>query len=227
MREDMHKGHRLRMKRRFLKTGLDTFKDHNVLELLLFYGVPQKDVNPMAHTLLEQFGTLAGVFDAPAEELVKVPGVGESVAVLLKLIPQVSRRYLISRVEVETILDSAKSAGEYLLPRFYAQRNEVVYMVCLDAKRKVLNCQMLFQGSVNSAHISIRKIVETALIYNSTSVILAHNHTSGIAIPSKEDLRVTTSVRKALEMVGIELADHIICAEDDFVSMMESGILMT
>lgn len=227
MREGTHKGHRLRMKRRFLKTGLDNFDDINVLELLLFFGVPQKDVNPLAHALLDHFGTLAAVFDAPVEELQKVPGVGENVAVLLKLVPQVSRRYLISRAGVEAILDSAKSAGEYLLPRFYAQRNEVVYLVCLDAKRKVLNCQMLFQGSVNSAHISVRKIVETALVYNSTSVILAHNHTSGIAIPSREDYRVTAGIRKALEMVGIELADHIVVADDDFVSMMETGMLIT
>jgi DNA repair protein RadC len=224
---NVHRGHRSRMKQRFLNHGLDEFDDHVVLELLLFYAVPQRDVNPLAHILLDHFGTLAAVFDAPVEELQKIPGVGENITVLLKMIPQVARRYLMSRTSFDTVLDSVEKAGEYLLPYFYAQRDEVVYLVCLDAKRKVLNCQLLFHGSVNSAHVSIRKIVETALIYNSTSIILSHNHTSGIAIPSREDFNVTKKIRAALEMVGIELADHLIVADDDFVSMLETGMLMT
>jgi DNA repair protein RadC len=224
--ENVHKGHRSRMKQRFLNHGLDEFDDHNVLELLLFYAIPQRDVNPLAHKLLDHFGTLAAVFDAPLEELQKVSGVGENIVTLLKMVPQIARRYLMSRASFDTVLDSVEKAGQYLLPFFYAQRDEVVYLVCLDAKRKVLNCQLLFQGSVNSAHISIRKIVETALVYNSTSVILSHNHTSGIAIPSKEDFNVTRKIRDALEMVGIELSDHLIVADDDFVSMLETGMLV-
>ena len=128
-----------------------------------------------------------------------------------------------SRTEAETILNSTESVGQYLMPRFYAQRDEVVYMICLDAKRKVLNCQLMFHGSVNSAQINTRKIVENALLHNSTFVILAHNHTSGIALPSKEDIQTTTTIRRALEMVDVELTDHIIVADDDFVSMAESG----
>ncbi len=224
--KNIHKGHRSRMKQRFLKHGLDGFDDHNVLELLLFYGVPQRDVNPLAHALLNHFGSLAAVFDAPAEELQKISGVGENVAILLKLIPQIARRYMMSRTSFDTVLDSVHKAGEYLIPYFYAQREEVVYLVCLDAKRKVLNCQLLFHGNVNSAHISVRKIVETALVHNSTSVILAHNHPSGIAIPSKEDFQVTVKIQRALEVVGIELADHLVVADDDFVSMLETGMLM-
>ncbi|MBQ1351509.1 MAG: DNA repair protein RadC [Oscillospiraceae bacterium] len=222
---NLHKGHRFRVKQRFLTHGLDDFDDHQVLELLLFYAIPQRDVNPLAHTLLNHFGTLSAVLDAPVEELQKFPGIGKNAITLLKLIPQVSRRYMVSRTSLDTILDTVEKAGAYLLPRFYAQRNEVVYLVCMDAKRKVLNCQLLFQGTVNSAHISIRKIVETALVYNSTSVIIAHNHTSGIALPSSEDFQVTLKIRDALEMVGVELADHLVVADDDFVSMLETGML--
>ena len=219
----IHNGHRERIKKRFLEHGLESFEDHSVLELLLFYALPRGDVNPIAHTLMSRFGSLAAGFDAPAEELAKVPGIGMNTAELIKLIPQVSRRYLMSRASFDDILDSAKKAGEYLLPRFYAERDEIVYMVCLDAKCKVLNCKLLFRGSVNAANVSIRKIVENALVYNSTSVIIAHNHTSGIAIPSEEDKITTRRIEQALKAVDITLTDHIVVADDDFVSMADNG----
>jgi DNA repair protein RadC len=219
----IHEGHRDRLKKRFLEYGLESFEDYSVLELFLFYALPRADVNPIAHTLIEKFGSLASVFDAPTEELAKVPGIGISTAEFIKLIPQVSRRYLMSRSSFEDILDSTKKAGEYLLPRFYAERDEIVYMVCLDAKCKVINCKLLFRGGVNSANVSVRKIVENALVYNSTSVIIAHNHTSGIAVPSNEDKATTRRIEQALKAVDIILADHIVVADDDFVSMADNG----
>ena len=170
----IHDGHRERMKQRFAEHGLDGFDDHTALELLLFYALPRADVNPLAHALMDRFGTFAAVFDATEEELRSVPGVGESTAVLLKLVPQVARRYLMSRSSFDVILDSSKKAGEYLVPRFYAEKDEVVYLVCLDAKGKVLACRFMGRGSVNSANISVRKIVECALLCNATSAIVAH-----------------------------------------------------
>lgn len=220
---NIHDGHRARLKKRFLEHGLESFEDHGVLEILLFYALPRADVNPIAHALIDKFGTLSAVFDAPVEELARVPGIGLSTAEFIKLIPQVSRRYLMSRVSFDDILDSSKKAGEYLLPRFYAERDEIVYMACLDAKCKVLNCRLLFRGSVNSANVSVRKIVENALVFNATSVIIAHNHTSGIAIPSDEDKLTTRRIEQALKSVDITLADHIVVADDDFVSMADNG----
>lgn len=219
----IHEGHRGRLKKRFLEYGLESFEDHSVLELLLFYALPRSDVNPIAHALINKFGSLAAVFDAPLEELARVPGIGVNAAEYIKLIPQVSRRYLMSRASFDDILDSTKKAGAYLLPRFYAERDEIVYLVCLDAKCKVLNCKLLFRGSVNSAGVSIRKIVENALVYNSTSVIIAHNHTSGIAVPSEEDKITTRRIQEALRAVDITLSDHIIVADDDFVSLADNG----
>lgn len=220
---NIHAGHRDRMKRRFLEHGLESFEDHSVLELLLFYALPRTDVNPIAHALLDKFDSLSAVFDAPAEELAKVPGIGSNTAAFIKLIPQVSRRYLMSRSNFDDILDSPRKAGEYLLPRFFAERDEIVYMVNLDGKCKVINCKLLFRGSVNSANVSVRKIVENALLYNSTSVIIAHNHTSGIAVPSNEDKETTRRIEQALKAVDINLADHIVVSDDDFVSMADNG----
>jgi DNA repair protein RadC len=215
------------MKKRFLEHGLDNFDDHTVLELLLFYALPRGDVNPLAHRLMDQFGSLAAVFDAPVDELTKVEGVGENTAVYIKLLPQMGRRYMLSRSRFDDILDSTKKAGDYLVPCFFGERDEVVYMVCLDAKCKVLGCKRLFRGSVNSAAVSIRKIVENALQYNSTSVIIAHNHTSGIAVPSREDYETTRRIGAALAAVDITLTDHIIVADDDFVSLADTGFFAT
>lgn len=220
---NIHNGHRDRMKTRFQEHGLDSFADHNVLELLLFYALPRVDVNPIAHALIDKFGTLSAVFDAPAEELATVNGIGLSTALFIKLIPQVSRRYMISRSSFDDIIDTTSKAGAYLVPRFFAERDELVYIICLDAKCKVLNCKPLFRGSVNSANVSIRKIVENALSYNSTSIIIAHNHTSGIALPSHEDILTTRRIQAALHAVDIVLSDHLIVADDDFVSMADTG----
>ncbi|MGE4484892.1 MAG: RadC family protein [Oscillospiraceae bacterium] len=219
----IHDGHRERIKKKFLEYGLPFFDDHQVLEMLLYYAVPRGDTNPLAHRLLDRFGNLSAVFDAPYDELMKTEGVGANTAVLIKLLPQVYRRYAISRESMDDILDSTKKAGAYLVPRFCAEPDEVVYLACLDAKCKVLACKLLFRGGVNSTHVSIRKIVETALTYNSTSVILAHNHTSGIALPSLEDEETTRRIQTALSSVDITLTDHIIVADRDYVSLADNG----
>ena len=215
------------MRKRFAEHGLENFDDHTALELLLFYALPRSDTNPVAHALVDHFGSLSAIFDAPAEELCRVPGIGKNSATLIKLIPQLSRRYQMSKSSVEGIVVSSHKAGEYLTPRFFGECDEVVYMLCLDAKCKILTCKFMGRGSVNSANVSIRKIVEMALLYNATSVVLSHNHTSGIALPSKEDELTTRRVEAALGAVGIALIDHIIVADDDFVSMADNGFFNT
>ncbi|MDR0915774.1 MAG: DNA repair protein RadC [Oscillospiraceae bacterium] len=221
----IHDGHRARLRGRFLEHGLDTFDEHNVLEILLFYAIPRADTNVIAHELLGKFGKLSDVFDAPIEQLTQVAGVGETAATLIKLMPQISRRYQMSRTSPDGVLNTPKRAGAYLLPYYVGERDEVVYLVCLDAKCKVLCCKRLFEGGVNSAAVNIRKIVETALSFNATSVILSHNHTSGIALPSPEDKVTTIKVRDALAAVDITLFDHIVVADDDFVSFSDNGLL--
>lgn len=223
--EKLHHGHRRRMKKRFLEYGLENFDDHNVLELLLFYALPQGDVNPTAHALINKFGKLSAVFDAPMEELMEVPGVGENAATLIKLLPQISRRYLISRgiSEDDIYLTDSKKAGEFIVPYFYGECEEAIYIVCLDTKCKVICCKMLLRGEVNSANVSVRKIVEYALANKATNVIMAHNHPSGVAIPSREDEITTARIDEALAAVEITLADHIVVADGDFVSMSDNG----
>ncbi len=223
MASSIHKGHRDRLKQRFLEEGLDNFTDIQVLELLLFYAIPQKDTNPIAHALLDTFGTLSRVLEADVKELKMVPGISDHSALLLSLVTQLARFYQVDcaqRVEVLTTLDAC---GAYLVPYFFGRSNETVFLLCLDAKCKVLCCKEVGEGSVNAASISIRKIVETALSANATTVIMAHNHPSGVALPSNEDVQTTRRVAAALRAVEVHLADHVIVAEGDYVSMIQSG----
>lgn len=223
----IHDGHRDRLKKRFLNHGLDSFDDHNLLELLLFFAIPRRDTNPIAHNLMNKFGTLSRVFEASVEELCQVDGIGVNAALLIKMVPQMGNRYVMSKVslDLDDILDDATKAGEYLKPRFSGERDEVVYMICMDSKCQVINTKLMFRGSVNSASISTRKIVENALVNNATRVIIAHNHVSGIALPSREDIETTRQIRDALRAVDVALIDHIVVVEDDYVSMAESSLL--
>ena len=223
MSESIHKGHRQRMKDRFLQEGLDHFSEIQVLELLLFYCLPRQDTNPIAHNLLAHFGSLSQVLEASVEELTKVPGIKENAATFLHLIPEVGRYYQVNRSSQVTILSTLDMCARYLLPYFFGRRVETVFLLCLDAKCKVLCCKEVGEGSVNSAGISARKIVETALGVNATSVVLAHNHPSGVALPSGEDIQTTQRIAMALQCVDIQLADHIIVADEDYISMAQSG----
>ncbi len=223
-KENIHGGHRQRLKNRFLEDGLKHFEDHQILELLLFYCIPRQDTNPIAHALLDHFGSLAQVMEAPASELKKVPGVGDSVATFLALINAYYRHYDSRDNPNEIILDDLNKCGEFL-KRFYRnRRNETVYMLCLDAKCKLLCYKEVGEGSVNSAAVPIRRIVEIALGANATSVILAHNHPSGLALPSPEDQLTTKQLAYALSAVDIILADHMVFADKDFISMRHSGM---
>ena len=219
----IHSGHRQRLKDRFLREGLDNFDDLYVLELLLYYAIPQKDTNPIAHGLLNHFGSLTAVFEATPEELQRVSGIGKNAATFLALIPQVGRFYQIKRAEPGDILRTIEQCGHYLVPYFYGRENETVFLLCLDAKCKVLGCKLVGEGSVNSANIPIRRVVEIALNTNATTVVLAHNHPSGLALPSDDDIQTTLRVAKAMDAVEITLADHIVVADNDFVSMYQSG----
>ena len=147
----IHDGHRDRMKARFLEHSLENFDDIQALEIMLFFSIPRGDVNPIAHALLDRFGSIAAIFDAPVEELEKIDGIGRNSAALIKLIPQLTRRYMISKNSFDNILRTSEDIGRYIAPRFHGETDEVVYLICLDAKLRVLACRRVGRGTVNSA----------------------------------------------------------------------------
>lgn len=221
----VHDGHRQRKREQFLQHGLDSFADHEVLELLLFYAIPRRDTNPIAHELIERFGSLEQVLAAPVEELAKVPGMGEYAAALLKLVPQVTRRARASFIAQERALDTSERIGAFFVEQFVAESNEIMYQLCLDAKGRMLSCHRVSEGDVSSVSLNMRKIVETALRSNAVLVALAHNHPSGVALPSQEDRIATRMAAEALDTIGVRLVDHIIVADDDFISLRQAGMM--
>ncbi len=220
----IHNGHRERLRSRFLKEGLDNFEEVNALELLLFYCIPRKDTNELAHALLDHFGSFHQVLDASPDELMTVPGIGEGTATFLPLISAACRYYRVNQANNITALDTIEKCGDYLVNYFHSRKNETIILLCLDAKCKRIVCREIGEGSINSASISARRVAEIALSVNATSVILAHNHPSGIALPSTDDVNTTKLIAKSLRAVDIVLTDHIIVAEDDYVSMAQSGL---
>lgn len=218
----IHQGHRQRLKDRFRQEGLDNFNELHVLELILFYCIPRKDTNPIAHRLLDHFGSLKAVLEATPEELEKVEGVSEATSTFLPMITEVARYYQVQCAEKGEVLRTIQQCGEYLVPYFFGREKEVVFLLCLDAKCKVICCKLVGEGSVNSANVPIRRVVEIALGVNASTVVLAHNHPTGLALPSADDVQTTQRVAAALEMVDVVLADHIVVSRDDFVSVVQS-----
>ena len=224
--DNPHEGHRERLRAQFRQSGLDSFNDHTALELLLCYAIPRADVNVLAHRLIDTFGDLAGVLGASQEELCKVKGVGERTAALIALAPAIVRKAAIARSlgESDRILSTSEKAGEFVKPYFMGARDEIVYELTLDNKCRLITIRKVAEGEPNCADLSTRHLVENALRDNASGVILAHNHPSGVALPSHSDISSTEQAAAALKTVGIKLLDHIIVADGDYVSLNRSNI---
>lgn len=221
----VHDGHRQRMKKRFMKYGADSFDDINLLELILFYAIPRTDTNLLAHALLDRFGSFSAVMEASPSQLMEVEGVGENTAALLHLIPAVSQRYVQGKTPADQALSTPAEAARYLIPLYMYETDEVIRAVFLDARDRPIACRELSRGVVDAATISSRKLAEDALRNRASAVILSHNHPSGVALPSAEDEFTTQQMARALEILGIELRDHIVIAGCEYVSMREGGLL--
>lgn len=220
-----HDGHRERLKERFLHNGLDSLVPHEILELLLYYGVPRKDTNPIAHELLYRFGSLSGVLDAPIEELERIPGISRHVAILIKMMPQMFRCYQVDLESGRGRIYSYQEAGEYLSKRFIGMQNEAVVLLLLDSKSRILYCGVVSVGSATASNLYIKEVVRLAARCNAVSAVLAHNHPSGECMPSKQDLETTQIVADALRSVEVYLQDHIIVGGANFLSLAESGLM--
>ena len=209
--------------RRFLRGVPDAMPDAELLELLLRFST--EDAKALTERILAQCPNIAAVIEADADTLRSIEGIDEESILLLRLVPELHRRYFLSRSHVESRLKDSHDFGHYLLPYYYGARDEMVYLLLLDGVGKVINCRMVGHGSVNSANVPIRRLVQDALTANASGVVVAHNHPNGIALPSQEDISATVFLRDTLDALDILLVDHIIIADDDFVSMRESGYL--
>lgn len=221
----IHDGHRQRLRKRFVQCGLNGMDDHNVLEIVLFYALPRRDTNELAHRLIERFGSISGVLEAEIDDLKQIDGLGDNAAILLKLFTQVNKRYLEQKSACPDQIKGSKAAGRYFIAKFAYEADELAYAMFLDNSNGITACREVGRGVVNATEIGVRGLVESALRCKASSVILAHNHPGGAPNPSLEDELCTKNIKNALELVGITLLDHIVVAGNAYISMSELGML--
>ena len=223
---DVHKKHRERLRTRFDREGLEGFQDHEALELLLFYTNPQGDVNPVAHRLMQRFGSFHRVLEATPEQLMEVKGVGGQTARLICLVAALHRRYCQDGIRYRATghaLDSTEKMAHFLAPALSARQDENAVVACVDAKLRPICCEYVSKGTARSSEILSRRIAEIAVRHSAPAVILAHNHPRGCAEPSTEDFETTQRLRALLQGLDIELVDHIVIGDGEYVSLRDYG----
>ncbi len=222
-KKNVHENHRARVRETIRKTGIGNIPDINLLEYLLFYSIPRKDTNEIAHRLLDTFGSLNGVLNADYEQLLEVEGMGENSALLISLIPGISRRYIESGEQKKINLSEPSDVMEYVKSKFFGEKKEVFYMLCLDAFGNLINCCKLGEGNPETVVLDKRSLLEIAFRNNADTVIFAHNHPNGVAAPSRKDIETTDEMQSLFSKCGIRLADHIIAAKNETVSLASTS----
>jgi DNA repair protein RadC len=222
--EEKAKGHRARVRERFWKEGPQSFSEEDLLELLLFFGIPRKDTRAIARELLKTFGgRIDLVIDAPVEELIKIKGLGEAGILPLKVVQEVAHRYLKSRIKDRDYLRSPEEVYNYLMYRFKNHSREVFVVLFLDTHNRVIEVEELFSGTVNESAVYPREIFAKAVKYRAYALIFAHNHPSGRPVPSSADLRLTKKLILAGNLLGFKVLDHLIIGSEGYYSMAEKG----
>ncbi|MBQ0084160.1 MAG: hypothetical protein KBS52_05285 [Clostridiales bacterium] len=223
MENNLHAGHRAKVRKKFIENGFSkSTPPHEILEMILFYSIPRSDTNEIAHRLIEHFGSLSGVFNASIDELQKVEGMGENSAVLFKLILAAARAYNEDNSDMSSRLCTIEELGTYLISRFAGITEEEFGIVSLGSSGKFLSFDIIEKGDISAVGVSTRKVIEVLIKTRANAVVLAHNHPNGLALPSGADLTVTKTIGDALKTIGVHLADHIIVAGGDFVSLAQS-----
>ncbi|WP_236860077.1 JAB domain-containing protein [Candidatus Formimonas warabiya] len=223
MDKKLHEGHRRRVKERYLTEGLDSFTDHQVLEMLLFYCIPMKDTNEMAHKMVREFGSLAGLFEADPRDIGQRCGVSENTAILVSLIPSLARRYFKGKWGEKPVLNTPSKAGAYAVSLFVGRQYESFFVICLDAQNRVNYPALVHEGTVNEVPVYPRLILELVLRHQAHSVILTHNHPGGSLSPSQTDIEVTKAIISTLAPISVKVLDHIIVAGDQFISLKQKN----
>lgn len=218
-----HSGHRERMRERFLHTHFDGFEEHQILEMILYYVYPRTDTNPLAHRLLNTFGSISAIFDAPVDRLVEA-GLTKNAATFLVMLPDISRVYLDDRNNNRSKIIDFDKLGDYFISKFIGRDEEAMILLLTDAKGKEIYSGVVSKGSFHASEAPVRKIVDLSMRYNAATAVIAHNHPSGVALPSMADINATSDISKALGFVGVLLFDHLIVSDDDYVSLRETEL---
>ncbi|NLI81962.1 MAG: DNA repair protein RadC [Deltaproteobacteria bacterium] len=218
-------GHRKRLRERFQQSGFDGFHTHEILEFLLCYAIPRKDVKPIAKSLIHEFGSLAAVFDAPLAELRRIDGLGEYASLLIHSIPGLLESYQQDRWKKRSTLNSTGEAVAFLAAELGAERNEVFCILALNSSNSLIANERIQEGTVNRTAVFPRRVVEATIKHRASAVILAHNHPGGDPQPSAADRQLTRRLKKLLNDLDIVVHDHIIIGGHGYYSFSENGAL--
>lgn len=218
-------GHRQRLYQRFEEVGIRGFAEHEKLELLLTLVIPRKDCKPLAKDLLKKFGSLTGVFHADRRDLEQVPGLGAKTSLFLMMIKSVMAETLKSQLASKKAFYSANEVAQYLMMARDRGRQEVFKVLFLDAKHQLLAEEEVSRGTIDQAPVYVRNIVELVIKHNAKAVILCHNHPSGNPQPSQADKDITFNIQEALELIHVEVLDHLILGDQRYISFVQQGLI--
>jgi DNA repair protein RadC len=223
----LHAGHRERLRARFLQGGLSALLDYELLELLLAYVLPRRDVKPIAKALLLEFKTVGGVLDAEPGELARIKGIKERSATFFRLIRDTARATLRERVRAaeSVLIRNSREVREFLIREIGHDPRESFYVIFLDNQNRLLGCETVQTGTINQTAVYPREIFERALRYRAAALIFAHNHPSGVLKPSAEDVRLNQKLTEAARLLQLSVLDHVIVSREGHYSFHESGIL--
>ena len=223
--DDLHQGHRQRLRDRFQRTHLQGYAPHETLELLLTFAIPRKDTNPLAHALMDRFGSFSKVLEASYDDLIQVDGMGNHAAVLLNMVLPMMRQYLAAKSGEKALLQSANACKAYARSLLLGETCEHVDIIALDAQHRVITHERAASGDEGEAAVSVRKVIAMLLRSGAAQAVMAHNHPDGSLSPSLEDRELTHQMQQVMASVGIRLHDHIIIAGTEAYSFRENGLI--
>ena len=221
MAKNSHEGHRERMFVRIAKYGWESLSDHELVEVMLYFCIARANTNGIAHALLEKFGSVKVVLDADQRELMTVKGIGPRASFMIKMLPEILRRYLTDAADKVYRYDTIGKVGEYLYCKFLGSDREQLYMMMFNNRLNLIGCELISEGVINCSEVMMRKISENIIHSNASLIVLAHNHPQGMAIPSQSDRENTEILRTHVENMGVQLLDHLIFADQKYVSIMK------
>ncbi len=222
---DRLKGHRKRLRDKFIKSGLKGFHDYEIIELLLSLGTPRKDCKQQAKEAIKKFKTLRGVLEASPEELQQIDGIGAHSAFGIKLMQAVAREFLKEKIIDKPIYKSSQDVFDYLYHSMRDLKKEIFKVIYLNSQNQIIETEDLFEGTINSSAISTREVIEGAIKYNSASLIFVHNHPSGNPEPSQSDKAITRDLVYAGTIMRIRVLDHIIIGDNRYFSFAGEGLI--
>ena len=222
---DISPGHRKRLRERFIKGGLASFHDYEIVELLLTLGSPRKDCKHQAKEAIKRFKNLRGVLEAPPEELQQIEGIGPHSAFGIKLVQEVAKEFLKEKILDKPFYKSPQEVFDYLYHSMRDLKKELFKVIYLNSQNQIIDTADLFEGTVNGSSVSPREIMEGAIKYNAVSLIFVHNHPSGSPEPSTSDKELTRELAYAGKIMHIKVLDHIIIGDNRYFSFADDGLI--